>query len=309
MPRTQKKEFLQTSLDSCRSTIIQQETEIKRLKESLGICNKRILQLETQVSFSAEQLSSRNPPDQSTACCNNPRNDRNSSLTEKLDKLVETLQTAHPNSKSITNIYNTSSNTRSYSNQSISTQTDSFLCDKRNGKSCNLKNHTTDHCPPTCQREACEFQTNSADALKKHMETDHITKTSFHCESCDILFVSETEKEEHMRSQHKQTTSEQCNFCDKVFQSPFHLLEHTEDVHSSEFLVCQLCKHRCKTSVLLKHHMETNHGLSSNILPECSLQTTVHTLHNQTSRTNSCHETEPATSTSAQGRPSRGNTL
>ena len=32
----EKKEFLQTSVDSCRSTITQQESEIKRLNESLN---------------------------------------------------------------------------------------------------------------------------------------------------------------------------------------------------------------------------------------------------------------------------------
>ena len=53
-----EKEFLQTQLDSCRSTIVQQETDIKKLRESQDIRNKRLLQLEVQVGFSAAQLSS-----------------------------------------------------------------------------------------------------------------------------------------------------------------------------------------------------------------------------------------------------------
>ena len=53
-------EFLQTSVDSCRSTIVQQETEIKRLKESQDVRNKRIMQLESQVGHAASHINSRN---------------------------------------------------------------------------------------------------------------------------------------------------------------------------------------------------------------------------------------------------------
>ena len=54
-----EKEFLKTSLDACRSTLLQQETEIKKLKESLDIRNKRIMQLEEQIDFSATLISDR----------------------------------------------------------------------------------------------------------------------------------------------------------------------------------------------------------------------------------------------------------
>ena len=51
-----EKEFLTASLDSCQSTIVQQETEIKRLKETLDIRNKKILQLQEQVGHAAEMV-------------------------------------------------------------------------------------------------------------------------------------------------------------------------------------------------------------------------------------------------------------
>ena len=40
----QQKEFLKIALDSCHSTIAQNETEIKKLKEAMDIRNKIILQ-------------------------------------------------------------------------------------------------------------------------------------------------------------------------------------------------------------------------------------------------------------------------
>ena len=53
-------EFNRTALSACRSTITQQEVELKRLKESLALRNKRLLQLESQIGVASEQLSSRN---------------------------------------------------------------------------------------------------------------------------------------------------------------------------------------------------------------------------------------------------------
>ena len=55
-----EKEFLQTALDSCRSNIIQQETELKKLKESLHLRNKKIIQLEGQISCASDLIGSRN---------------------------------------------------------------------------------------------------------------------------------------------------------------------------------------------------------------------------------------------------------
>ena len=52
-------EFQQTALSACRSTIAQQESEIKRLKEGLDIRNKRILQLESQIGEAADHIAGR----------------------------------------------------------------------------------------------------------------------------------------------------------------------------------------------------------------------------------------------------------
>ena len=52
-------EFQKTALNTCRSTIAQQESEIKRQKEALDIRNKRILQLEAHVDHASEFVAAR----------------------------------------------------------------------------------------------------------------------------------------------------------------------------------------------------------------------------------------------------------
>ena len=56
-----EQEFHKVALEACSSTIVQQEADIKTLKESLDIRNKKILQLEGQVgvakSYSQEETT------------------------------------------------------------------------------------------------------------------------------------------------------------------------------------------------------------------------------------------------------------
>ena len=52
-------EFYKSSLDACKSTIIQQESEIRKLRETLDIRNKRIVQLESQMGTAAINNASR----------------------------------------------------------------------------------------------------------------------------------------------------------------------------------------------------------------------------------------------------------
>ena len=53
-------EFQRTALNALRSTVSQQEAEIKRLNECMDIRNKRIVQLESQVGHASDLLADRN---------------------------------------------------------------------------------------------------------------------------------------------------------------------------------------------------------------------------------------------------------
>ena len=52
-------EFQKTAINACRSTIAQQEVELKRQKEANDIRNKRILQLESVVGHATEFIATR----------------------------------------------------------------------------------------------------------------------------------------------------------------------------------------------------------------------------------------------------------
>ena len=64
-----EREFQKAAIDACRSTIVQQEAELKRLGECLDIRNKKVMQLESQVGVAKSYLSSRdvNPAESSTS--------------------------------------------------------------------------------------------------------------------------------------------------------------------------------------------------------------------------------------------------
>ena len=53
-------EFHKTALNTCRSTITQQEVELKRLKESQNIRNKRIVQFEAHIGNASDLFGTRN---------------------------------------------------------------------------------------------------------------------------------------------------------------------------------------------------------------------------------------------------------
>ena len=97
--RDPDKEFLQTALDSCRSTIVQNESEIKKLKEAMDIRNKRILQLEAQISFSASQVASGTAQNITTGSA---ADKSTNSLLQSLSKIEDKL---HNLSNPVSNIH------------------------------------------------------------------------------------------------------------------------------------------------------------------------------------------------------------
>ena len=77
-------EFLKTSINACRSTIVQQEADIKRLNENLDIRNKKIMQLESQVGVATTYLSSSN--------ANSPNTQQSLSISqEQLNNLTQSI--------------------------------------------------------------------------------------------------------------------------------------------------------------------------------------------------------------------------
>ena len=77
-------EFHRTALSACRSTIAQQEAELKRLNEAMDIRYKRILQLESQLGQSCDLYAQRDVPEGNNA-------NILKSVSEKLDNIAAIL--------------------------------------------------------------------------------------------------------------------------------------------------------------------------------------------------------------------------
>ena len=114
-------EFNKTALNTCRSTIAQQEVELKRLKEVAAIRNKRILQLEELVGHASESIDSRDNSSGSAEI--SPH-----TILSRLEQLEIKLAKLQP-SQACNNIVINSCQPSSYLKQNnVSTQTEPPCC-------------------------------------------------------------------------------------------------------------------------------------------------------------------------------------
>ena len=113
-------EFLKTALSSCRSTISQQEMELKRLRETLDIRNKRIIQLEQVVGHATEDIASRDQHHMSDSITTTE------TIILRLNDIVNRLDMMKANDSQSTNniVINAYSATSQASKLQSSTQTD-----------------------------------------------------------------------------------------------------------------------------------------------------------------------------------------
>ena len=196
-----EKEFLDTAVKACRSTIVQQETELKRLKENLDIRNKRISQLENQVSEAADKIAGRDPPQQTP--------DRQPGLEESLRMVLAKLEQSMTSpSIVINNNQNGFPVKPSQANQY--SQTDAIMkCDDCSSEQ-QLQNNLELHEPP------------------EHTEVSDSCAAFHPCKVCEQLFESVTALESHMAnhsSTHGSLLSQTCTECGRKFWSVEHLLE------------------------------------------------------------------------------------
>ena len=112
-------EFLKTALSSCRSTISQQEMELRRLKETLEIRNRRICNLETQVGQASDIIADRAPPSQHNQNCCNKLED----LKNKIDIVSMKLENFQATQPSHSFVINSCHQNTSNLKQHSSTQT------------------------------------------------------------------------------------------------------------------------------------------------------------------------------------------
>ena len=244
-----EKEFLQTALDSCRSTIIQQEADIKRLKECMDLRNKKIMQLEGQVNFASDCLASTdksNAPTSNKPTAYQTSCDCQESLKlihSKLDSL-STLPKAPVNNIHI-------NNSHSYpkicpENQtSQSTQTDQFYI------ACK-----------TCEKTPIPDVTLEKHIVQFHEEMDTSRTVLYNCHACGESFGSNTSLQTHMITEHGASPPNHphvCSMCTSTFTSRDTLLKHIGDTHEKNCFQCDLCNNTSSPNDCLHTHTKSNH--------------------------------------------------
>ena len=178
-------EFLRTALSSCRSTITQQESEIKRINEGLRLRDKRIMQLEAQIGAAADTIASRGPTNDDT--------------NAKLNDLLEKLSSMNHHQPS--NIYINPC----HANHSTPTA-EYFTCEK-----CSFSSHCrpdldkhiqNTHADPdlhTCH--FCSSMFHCEKDLNQHIEGNH-EQQSLPCNTCGETFDSSNDLNEHTNNRH-----------------------------------------------------------------------------------------------------------
>ena len=229
--------YLDFVIDTCRSTVAQQEAEIKKLKESLSVRNKRVIQLESQVGEAANQIAGRHSVEPSTI-----PDPATSKLEETLIRIMSKLEQPQPVITINNNQNGLPAAKPSQSNQSSQT-------------SCNL-------CKCTTQPEA---------HLKPHIENVHVQSSTEPSDECsrniDTLSYQQgtnssqlPQEPGNMSTEQISTSAVTCEYCDRKFGSVPLLLEHTESEHAIDFLTCNYCKYECESKTHMTDHMEGCHA-------------------------------------------------
>ena len=249
------KEFLQTSLDTCRSSIAQQETELKRLKETLAIRDKIILQLEGQVQHAASTIGGR-----STSALDDISVDATktkgvdsaiSLLISKLDSVSELMLRCSP-------VNNITIHNPSYKSSTVESSISQYSQTEPN-----------DHSSQGCEQNAPQ-ESN----LRSREETPHtdpaFTPSSdnedLRCSQCHNLFTSVRELVKHIDRQHNSSSNtdnlhfdQSCEVCGRKFCSLSNLKEHVETDHGANSVKCNFCLYKCSSNIHLKEHMVALH--------------------------------------------------
>ena len=175
-------EFNKTALDSCRSTIAQQEADLKRLNETLDLRTKRIMQLDSQVGVAANYIASRETIAENTTSAVN--NEGFLKINDSLNLLLAKI---------------------------------TALVDQQNTKSqqVNVYNSACSPPKPTMVDKDCQTQNQASsenNIIIECMETDSTEETEqteavLQCTVCDRTLKSSSELENHIDLEHAPSPS------------------------------------------------------------------------------------------------------
>ena len=252
--------------------MIQQETELKKLREGQEIRNKRISHLELQVGEAAKHIADRrSPPSNSPSLSSAPM------LEVTLQLILSKLERNHCSPVIINNTQNGIASKPLLINQM--SQTDLVRSDCSTSQQYsepNLEHHLNPNHEQSLANEStafscgvCKKNLTSHDDLAAHIANQHRTSPSschFQCDNCELNFQSDTALSEHLASSHEPsaTTPKEftftCDNCGRKFASMPQLTEHTESEHADYFLTCAFCAYKCSTETHMSDHIEALHS-------------------------------------------------
>ena len=238
-------EFQKAALDACRSTIVQQEAEIKKLNEAMDIRNKKIMQLEGQIGTATSHLANRDhaPAAIIPSATSDQLGDILSilhSLLSKLSVLTDQMITKSP----IVNVYNSQSGNQKQimlEKESQTSDTDSIVIPASNVVSdCITDKRTKD------------------------------SETVLTCTMCSLVSNTTEDLDQHMENSHGNTGAIKCDQCNAMFSSKKLLNIHQSEKHPVHYIQCSLCKLRVQNRSKLELHIKESHG-SRNVTPSLAL--------------------------------------
>ena len=234
-------EFQKAALDACRSTIVQQEAEIKRLHEGTDIRDKKIMHLESQVNVSTSYISSRDQPQMTSSYTATQATDQLTNILSTLNLLITKLSLVAdhqvPKSPSV-NVYNSHCSHQKPVMVSQSSQTSEF---------------STTNPEPTIDMDLDSSSPTEPGPVMAETE-DVLT-----CTLCGLILESKEELEAHIGNIHDKPPAYKCDHCTKSFSSRKLIDLHISEKHHVDYIQCSYCKLRVQNKSQLDEHMKESH--------------------------------------------------
>ena len=246
-----EKEFQKAVIDACRSTITQQEAELKRLNENLDIRNKKIMQLESQVGSAASYLSSRDTGHQSNISTN--ISDHLTALLTTMNLVLSklTLCTDSPaaSRSSPISIYNSPCQLSKVTLVDMGTQTDTATINTVDMTVTPITRDTVpDNTEAVLSCTLCGKVLESIELLDLHIESTHNSSST----TPEVPGIIEN-------------TS--CDHCGEKFSTLNLLQRHCSEKHATSYIKCGSCRQRFQNRDQLNIHMKATHAPAIPVIP------------------------------------------